>query len=468
MKKGEIYSGIIETVKFPNKGYVQVGDTTVIVKNGIPGQRVRFMINKKKGKRIEGRLLEVEAPSELQTEEKACPIFPECGGCVYQTMSYESQLQMKMGQVKDLLAPVLQQDAVEFDEVFEQIHSSPLPMRYRNKMEYSFGDDRIDGPLTLGLHKKNSTYDILTAGDCALVPKDFNQIVRFFLEYLGSGNLPYCHRMRHTGFLRHLLVRRAFSTGEILVDLITTTQYEANYCKEQFRAMLDEMKEGLLRLPLEGKIAGFLHTENDSLADVVQNDHTDIIYGNDYFFERILDLDFKITPFSFFQTNSKGAEVLYSVAREFLGSVDGQTVFDLYSGTGTIAQILAPAAKKVIGVEIVEEATKAAVENAARNELTNCEFIAGDVLKVLDEIEAKPDVIVLDPPRDGIHPKALPKLIAYGVETILYISCKPTSLARDLEVFQQGGYHVKRLACVDMFPMVGHVECIALIQRVKS
>jgi 23S rRNA (uracil-5-)-methyltransferase RumA len=191
------------------------------------------------------------------------------------------------------------------------------------------------------------------------------------------------------------------------------------------------------------------------------------LYGQDYFYEEILGLKFKISTFSFFQTNSLGAEVLYSTAREFIGETKDKLIFDLYSGTGTIAQLLAPVAKKVIGVEIVEEAVKAASENAALNGLDNCEFIAGDVLKVIDSIKDKPDLIVLDPPRDGIHPKALEKIIDYGVDRIVYISCKPTSLARDLVMLQERGYKVERVCCVDMFPNTVHVETVCLLYKVK-
>lgn len=210
---------------------------------------------------------------------------------------------------------------------------------------------------------------------------------------------------------------------------------------------------------------GILHILNDSLADVVQSDETRILYGQDYFYEKLLEMEFKITPFSFFQPNSRAAEVLYRTVREYAGDLRDKTVFDLFSGTGTIAQVLAPVAKQVIGVEIVEEAVAAARENAAHNGLTNCRFIAGDVFRVLDEIKEKPDVIVLDPPRDGIHPKALPKIIDYQVETIVYISCKATSLARDLEMFQGRGYEVKRCMAVDQFCQTVHVECVCLLTR---
>ena len=236
---------------------------------------------------------------------------------------------------------------------------------------------------------------------------------------------------------------------------------------------LQPLVNELCKLDLTGKLVGVLHTYNDSVADVVKNDKTEILYGQDYFYEELLGLRFKITEFSFFQRNSLGAEVLYETARSCIGSLNengekDKIVFDLYSGTGTIAQLMAPVAKKVIGVEIIEEAVEAAKKNAELNGLHNCEFIAGDVLKVLDTIEEKPDLIILDPPRDGIHPKALTKIIDYGVDRIVYISCKPTSLARDLAVFEASGYKMEKAVAVDMFPGTVHVESVVLMSRVDK
>lgn len=464
MKKGEIYEGIIEKIEFPNKGKVTIDGQTVVVKNGIPGQRIRFMINKKRGNRVEGRLLEVLEKSPLEIREPVCSIFPQCGGCMYQTMDYQAQLHMKESQIRELLDGALirggQVDAEgRPDYQFEKIKGSPQEFAYRNKMEFSFGDAEKGGPLTLGLHKKGSTYDVLDALDCKLVHEDMTRILQCVLEYSREKGFTYYHKMQHTGYLRHLLLRRGNTTGEILVNLVTTTQMAPD---------LAELVDRLLALKLEGKITGVLHILNDSLADTVQSDETRILYGQDYFYEEILGLRFKITPFSFFQPNSLGAEVLYQTAREYIGDTKDMTVFDLYSGTGTISQILASVAKKVIGVEIVEEAVEAARENAAENGIGNCEFIAGDVLKVLDEVEEKPDFIVLDPPRDGIHPKALPKILQYGVEHLVYISCKPTSLARDLEMFLANGYRVERCVCVDQFAQTTHTETIALIQKKNS
>lgn len=372
---------------------------------------------------------------------------------MYQTMSYEEQMKMKGDQVKEILdAAILE------DYEFEGVKASPKEFAYRNKMEFSFGDEYKDGPLSLGLHKKGSTYDVLTAADCKLVHEDMTKILLCVLEYFKERNVAYYKKMQHVGYLRHLLLRRGDQTGEILVNLVTTTQEEHD---------LSLLVDALLALQLEGKIVGILHVLNDSLSDVVQSDETRILYGQDFFYEKLLDMDFKITPFSFFQPNTKGAEILYKTVRDYIGDIHNMTVFDLFSGTGTIAQVLAPVAKQVIGVEIVEEAVEAAKENAEHNGLSNCRFIAGDVFKVLDEIEEKPDVIVLDPPRDGIHPKALPKILDYGVDKIVYISCKVTSLARDLEMIQARGYQVEKCTAVDQFCQTVHVETVVLLSHKK-
>ena len=456
MKKGEIYEGIIEKVDFPNKGYVNIDGEKVIVKNGIPGQKVRFMINKKRSGRAEGRLLEILENSTLEVREPVCKIFPACGGCMYQTMSYEEQLKMKETQVKGLLQEAV---GIGTDLHWEGIHGSPIEFGYRNKMEFSFGDEYKDGPLSLGLHKKGSTYDVLTASDCKLVHPDMTAILSSVLDFFTELGAVHYKKMQHTGYLRHLLLRRGVTSGEILVHVITTNQAEYDYAPLVSR---------LLALPLEGKIVGIMHIINDSLSDVVQSDETRLLYGQDYFYETLLGLRFKISTFSFFQPNSLAAEVLYSIVRDYIGDTKDKEVFDLYSGTGTIAQLLASVAKEVIGVEIVEEAVEAAKVNAALNGLTNCRFIAGDVLKVLDNLTEKPDMIILDPPRDGIHPKALPKILAYGVENIVYISCKPTSLARDLPAFLAAGYEVQRSCSVDQFCETVHVETICLLSKLNA
>lgn len=452
MKKGQILEGKIEKVEFPNKGVAVIPgeEKTVVVKNTVEGQTVRFAVNKIRKGKAEGRLLEVLEKSSMEVESP-CPHFGNCGGCTYQNLPYEKQIQMKEQQIKAMM-----DEAVDGDYVWEGVKPSPVQKEYRNKMEFSFGDEYKDGPLALGMHKRGSFHDIVNVPDCQIVDSDFRAILTGVLQFAQETGLPYYHRMRHTGFFRHLLVRKAVKTEEILVDLVTTTEYELE--KEK---LVDVLK----CLKLTGRIVGILHTRNDSLADVVKDEGTEILFGQDYFYEELLGLKFKITPFSFFQTNSLGAEVLYETARAYIGETKDKVIFDLYSGTGTIAQILAPVAKKVVGVEIVEEAVEAARENAQQNGLDNCSFWAGDVLKVIDELGEVPDLIVLDPPRDGVHPKALEKIIDFGVEKMVYIACKPTSLARDLEMLQGRGYKVERIACIDLFPGTYHVEVATLLTR---
>mgnify|MGYP000199374960 FL=1 len=436
----------------------------MIVKNAIPGQKVRFVINKKRNGKCEGRLLEVLEASSLEQSEDACPHFGVCGGCLYQSLPYEEQLKIKEEQIKALL------DSVCKSYEFEGIKGSPISDGYRNKMEFSFGDEYKGGPLALGMHKRGSFYDIVNTPQCQIVHEDFRKILTATLEYFTEKGMGYYRKLQHEGYLRHLLVRRAVKTGEILVALVTSGQTGAAGMPESLEAekvLLEEWKETLLALKMEGSFAGILHIRNDTLADVVQSDETTVLYGKGYFYEELLGLKFQITPFSFFQTNSLGAEVLYETARGYVGETKDKVVFDLYSGTGTISQIIAPVAKKVVGVEIVEEAVGAAKENAEANGLHNCEFIAGDVLKVIDEITEKPDLIILDPPRDGIHPKALDRIINFGVDYLVYISCKPTSLVRDLVILQERGYKLERAVAVDMFPATANCETIAKLVRIK-
>lgn len=449
MKKGDIFEGKVIRTEFPNKGIIDIEGQKVIVKNALEGQVVRFSINKKKRDKIEGRLLEVIEPSPIE-QPAACKHFGICGGCRYQNLSYEQQLDLKKRQVEELI----EKSGLSF--AIENIYGSPITEGYRNKMEFTFGDEEKDGPLALGMHKKNSFYDIVTLEDCRIVDPDFNVLLQAILKYFKEKGETYFHKIRHEGFLRHLVMRRSVKTGDILINLVTTTQSRLD--ESEFVNMILSQK-------IDGKVVGILHTLNDNLADVVQSDETKTLYGQDYFYEYLYNMRFKTSPFSFFQTNTLGAEVLYDQVREYVGETKDKLVYDLYTGTGTIAQMLAPVASKVVGVEIVEEAVEAAKKNAVDNHLDNCEFIAGDVLKVVDNLTQKPDILVLDPPRDGIHPKALRKIINFNVDEMVYVSCKPTSLMRDLLVFKEAGYEVKRCCLVDMFPGTVHVESIVLLSH---
>lgn len=467
MKKNEFYEGMVTSLKFPNKGivYVEDEDAYVQVKNTLPGQRVRFQLKKVKKKRPEGNLTEVLVPSEIEKAVPPCPHFSECGGCAYQTLPYEEQKKLKLNQVKALL------DAVYPDFPLDECVESPRIWEYRNKMEFSFGDEVKDGPLTLGLHKRGSFYDIVSVPECQIIDEDLRKVLKTTQDFfrnakLGGKSIDFYHKMRHEGVLRHLLVRKGLKNGEMLICLVTSSQ--GGIDSAEGKQLLEKYKDTLLALETTGTFAGILHMTNDSLSDVVKADAVDILYGKEYFYDELLGLRFRITPFSFFQTNSAGAEKLYSLAREYIGDLTGKKVYDLYSGTGTIAQVLAPVAKEVTGVEIVEEAVYAAAENAKENQLDNCTFLAGDVLTVLDELTEAPDAIVLDPPREGIHPKAIRKILDYGLSSFVYISCKPTSLARDLEVFLEYGYQPVRAKCVDMFPWTRGIETVVLLSQLRQ
>lgn len=398
--------------------------------------------------------------TSVEDRANLCPHFGICGGCTYQRISYEKQLQMKADEVKNLLNKVY--DTYEF----EGIISSPLETGYRNKMEFTFGNEYKYGPFSLGLHQKGSFMNVVNITDCILVHDDINKIRNFtrnyFNEFYEKGVLSFRNAKTSEGWLRHLLVRRAVATNEILAVLVVTSQ-----APEDKDGIVAEYKSRLLSLDLEGSIAGILLITNDAVSDVVKADKIEILYGRDYINEAVLGLGFKISVFSFFQTNTRGAERLYEKTREYAADAHG-LLFDLYTGTGTIAQLMSTVVDRVIGVEIVEEAVEAAKENAALNGIENADFVAADVLKFLQENGSKPDSIILDPPREGINPKALGRILSFGVNNIVYVSCKPASLARDLEAFKFSGYRLIKACCVDMFPQTGHVECVALLSRTEK
>ena len=450
MKRNDIVEAVITDISFPNKGKGLVLDTPITVKNTLPGQKVLARITKKRDGALEGELREVLSPSPLETE-KGCSHCDICGGCSYQHINYENENELK----KNMVLKILKNAGID-DFEFEGLVPAPSESAYRNKCEFSFGDSEKDGDLALGMRKRGSFYEVVTLKDCKIVDSDFLKIIDGTLRFFTERGTKFYHKKRRDGELRHLVVRKAAFTGEILINLVTTSGYTFEP---------SEYSKAMLELNLDGKIAGVLHTLNDVLSDVVQSDSTAVLYGNDYFYETLLGLKFKISAFSFFQTNSRGAERLYSVVREFAGDTSGKVVFDLYCGTGTIGQIMSEGSKKVIGIEIVEEAVKAANDNAVLNGIENCTFIAGDVLKKVEELEDKPDLIIVDPPRDGINPKAVLKIINFGAKEIVYVSCKPTSLARDLQIFEVNGYKVKKVKCVDMFPKTVHVETVVLLSK---
>lgn len=411
-----------------------------------------------------------------------CPYFGRCGGCQYMDMTYEEELKAKEKKVLSLISEPCGQPSFKDTEgkwVFEGIRKSPLEYGYRNKMEFSFGDEVKGGPLALGLHRKKSYYSIVDMDNCLICPEDMNLIRNCTRDYFGKlyneGRIDFVSPKDHKGYLRHLLLRRGMNTKENLICLDTASASNSLKLKasEEEEIIQGYVREILsLEGKLKGKIAGICHIYNDALSDKVQSDKTEVLYGRDYIYEEICGLKFRISIFSFFQTNPLGAEVLYGTAREYALEAGGgplKVIYDLYSGTGTISEIMSKAAEEVYGIEIVEEAVAAARENAKINNISNVFFLAGDVLKVLEGEEGKelprPDMIILDPPREGVNAKALGKILGFGCENIVYISCRPTSLARELPAFGWAGYRLVKARCIDMFPHTDNVETAALLTK---
>lgn len=451
MKKRDIIEFEVDKMQFGGTSVSLYSGKDVYMKGGITGQKVKASIQKVRSKKVEVKMLELLENSKLETQEP-CKHFNQCGGCSILSVPYETQLQIKERQVMDLF---LEQELFGFK--FLGIQGSPNDRFYRNKMEYTFGDEVKGGELTLGLHKKGKHIDIITVDGCYLVDNDFIQILKSTVNYFNEKEIPYYRTFNHQGYLRNLVVRKGINTKEMMVNIVTSSQMDFD---------MSEYKDMLLGLGLDCELVSILHTINDGLADAVNCDELRVLYGRDYIQEDILGLKFKISPFSFFQTNTKGAEDLYTIAREFIGDHSDKIVFDLYSGTGTIGQVMAKSAKKVYGIEIVDEAVKSANQNAKLNGLTNCEFIAGDVAKTVKNLKHKPDLIIVDPPRPGVHKDAIRDISGFNSKEIIYISCNPKTLVLDLVEFKKYGYELEKVKCMDMFPNTPHVETVVKLKRI--
>ncbi|RHQ97852.1 23S rRNA (uracil(1939)-C(5))-methyltransferase RlmD [Peptoclostridium sp. AF21-18] len=453
MKKRDIIEFEIGKMEFGGVSISQYGDRRIKMKGGIKGQKVKAAVKRTGRGKADVKMVELLERSPIETAE-VCPHFEGCGGCTMLSVDYSKQLEIKEEQVLELF-----EDAGIRGFEFLGVQGSPDNVGYRNKMEYTFGDEVKGGPLTLGLHKKGRHIDIQTVDGCMLVDSDFNTILKESLAFFQDAELPYYRVVNHEGYLRNLVVRKGIHTDEIMVNIVTSSQCEFDMSK--FADMINGLE-------LKGNVVSILHTINDGLADAVQCDEMRILYGVDYLHEEILGLKFKISPFSFFQTNTKGAEQLYTIARDFIGDHSNKVVFDLYSGTGSIGQLMAEKAKKVYGIEIIEEAVVAANENAKLNGLDNCEFIAGDVKDTVKSLDVKPDLIIVDPPRPGIHKQAIKDICDFGAKEIVYISCNPKTLVDDLKDFIGYGYMPEKVKCMDMFPNTPHCESVVKLYKIMN
>ncbi len=393
-------------------------------------------------------------------EKPVCPHSGFCGGCLYQEKTYEEQAAIKGREVAELMAKKgVDLSHMKSEYRPEDLVRAPQLYAYRNKMEYTFGDMQKGGEMTLGMHQKKRFMNIITVDRCQLVHPDFNVILKAVLDFCHEKGYPKYNAKTHEGLMRNLIIRWGQRTGELLINVVTSSQTE--FDGAGFTAAV----KGVQNI-LNNAIVGVLHTINDRLADAVYPDEIKLLWGRDYYREKICDLEFKVSAFSFFQTNIPAVERLYNDALSLIDDFEGKTCFDLFCGTGTISQVLARKAKKVVGIEIVEDAVESAKANAKQNGLYNCEFIAGDVFEALGRVSDNPDVIVVDPPRAGITPKALDKIANYGTKQLLYISCNPKTLAENIVYLQEYyGYRALTLKAYDNFPFTKHIECVALLER---
>ena len=450
MRKGSTVQVRIDKTEFPSMGIGTLENKKIYVKGAFPGQLVTGRVKKKREGFAELKLMSVDERAEYEINPP-CEHFGICGGCTSQNLTYEKQLELLSEEFKALL-----EEAGLPTNNYKGIVGSKEQWEYRNKMEFTFGDFEKGGELTLGMHMKGKSFGIITVDKCLIVDEDFRTVIKATVDYFRTQNLPYYRVMKREGYLRHLVIRKAINTGELMVNLVTTTQIDFD---------LSEYVEILKNQNYKGELVSVLHTENNSFSDEVLPEKVNLLFGKDYIMEELLGLKFKISPFSFFQTNTKGAESLYSIVRDYIGESNNKVVFDLYCGTGTIGQIAASNAKKVVGIELIEEAVEAAKENAKLNNLDNCEFLAGDVAEIIKNVKDKPDTIILDPPRSGVHPKALEYVIKFNAKEIIYVSCNPKTLVENLNTLIGAGYKIVESSVKDMFPNTPHAEAIVKLTK---
>ncbi len=474
-KRGEILELDIVSIAFGGKGIAKIkiedGEFVVFVANTLPGQRVRAAVTKCQKRYAEARL---EAVIKRNDDEVEIP-YQEIPGAPYAKLPIDKQEAHKQDSCFHLFKTIGKIDKPE--SIFDTFISSPKTWHYRNKMEYSFSAIRWDkeemtdkDEFSLGFKKRGTWWMVENLNkDSGLFDTQFENELKDIRTYLEDTQLPAWHPPRKEGFYRHIVLRKSYLNDELLLMLVTSSSHIDQFDKQAFSALLKD-KFG-------DRLVGYLHTINDEIADrtLATTGKSELIFGQDYLVEGLCGLEFQMKMQSFFQTNPLSADRLYTKAIDYVfeGEKDfsDKIVMDLFCGTGTIAQCISKRAGEsceVIGVEIVEEAVKDAKENAKKNGLKNLDFYANDVGRFLfdnPQYKGKISAIVLDPPRAGIAPKSLKKVIQLGAERIVYVSCNPATQARDLELLQESGYKTVKFSLVDQFPHTSHVESVFMLEK---
>lgn len=468
--RGEVVELTITDYSFGGRGISKIsteeGFYVVFVDNSFPGQRIRARIEKKKKKFAEAKLIDILERSEQEIANE----YQEISGGPYIFVPVELQEKAKKETTLELFRRI--GNIKNIEEVFDTFISSPNHFYYRNKMEYSFSciehvpntGEEIDNSFALGFKRRGTWWKVESLNKpSGLFDEQWETILIEIREFLKATQLTAWHPPQKTGFFRHIVVRKSFYQDQLLINLVTSSEGLDQFDVEAFSQFL--------QTKLGNRLAGFQHTINDNVADrsKIENGSIRLLYGEEKVIEKLVGLSFEISMESFFQTNPKCAELLYNKALDYVfeGNLKAnEVVMDLFCGTGTIGQILTTRKNdvKIIGVDIVEEAIQDARKNAKRNNIHNIDFFAADVGKFLKEFpdyQGKIGTIILDPPRAGIAPKTLLKVIDLGAKNIVYISCNPSTQARDTETLIKAGYQLDKLSLVDQFPHTGHIESIA-------
>ena len=472
--RAEVVELKITDYSFGGRGIAKIptdeGFYIIFVDNSFPGQTVRARIEKKKKKYAEAKLIDIIERSDVEIDKP----FQEISGGPYIFVPVEEQEKAKKETTLELFRRLA--NIKEIDTIFDEFISSPEHYFYRNKMEYSFssiehdvhtGEER-DGAFALGFKRRGTWWKVENlAKPSGLFDEQWETILIDITNYLKATDLPAWHPPQKTGFFRHIVVRKSFFQDQLLLNLVTSSEGLDQFDAVAFSQFLQDK--------LGNRLAGFQHTINDNVADraKIENGTSKLLFGDNKVIEKLLGLSFEISMESFFQTNPKCAELLYTKALDYVfeGNIqDNEVIMDLFCGTGTIGQILTTRKSdvKIIGVDIVEEAIQDAKENAKRNGIHSIDFYAADVGKFLKEYpdyQGKIRTIILDPPRAGIAPKTLQKVIDLGANNLVYISCNPSTQARDTETLMKAGYKLEKLSLVDQFPHTGHIESIAKFVR---
>lgn len=460
-KVGDQCELTIESLAFGGKGIARAGGFVLFVKNGLPRQTVLARITRKRKNFGEAMVVEVLSESPLATPPR-CSHFPTCGGCTFQNLDYEFQLQQKKQQVLDLYSHLGGTGSTTLNTVAP----AESVFHYRNKMEFSFSNRRWVLPeeengakkeFALGLHVPGRYDKILDIDTCWIQKPVGNEILQTVRRVSSEEGLQPYNILNHTGFLRNLVIRVGERTGEVMVNLVTARE-EPNLLHPIVERMVNNFPQ----------ISSIVNNITRRKAGVSYGEWEVVLHGLPYIHELLDGYRFEISANSFFQTNTVQAEKLLHLAVEFARLSQEDVVYDLYCGTGSTSILVAPHVKQVYGFELISAAVEDAMRNALSNELHNCRFFQGNldnyfrVTPVLTEIE-KPDVILVDPPRSGMHPKLVKDVLTMRAQKLVYISCNPATQARDVSLLIQGGYELKRLAMVDMFPHTPHIETVALL-----